>query len=65
MTKKIKELFIHKKIPAGERNALPFVCDSSGILYVPKTVVCDRHKKAGASENNKLRIFIYYSGTPS
>lgn len=65
MTKKIKELFIHKKIPAGERNALPFVCDSLGILYVPKTAICDRHKKAGASENNKLRIFIYYSGTPS
>ncbi len=65
MTKKVKELFIHKKIPAGERNALPFVCDSSGILYIPKTAVCDRHKKAGASENNKLRIFIYYSGTPS
>ena len=33
-TKSLKKLFIDRKIPASERNALPVVCDEEGILGV-------------------------------
>lgn len=32
--KKLKELFIEKKIPAGKRSRVPLVCDKKGIVWV-------------------------------
>lgn len=57
-TKKIKELFNHKKIPVELRDKLPILCDKSGILYIPRVVTSDTHKKA-VDASEKLRILIY------
>ena len=33
-TKTLKKLFVDKKVPAGQRNAVPVICDEKGILAV-------------------------------
>ncbi len=63
MTKKLKELFSKKKIPAEHRAILPIVCDGYDILFVPRTVLCDTHKRAVNASNARLRIAVY-SKTP-
>lgn len=59
-TKKLKELFIHEKIPADLRNLLPIVCDSEEILYIPGIAIADKCK---IGEKN-VRIIIYSKTTP-
>ena len=34
ITRKLKKLFNDKKIPTSERNKLPIICDSKGIVWV-------------------------------
>lgn len=54
-TKKLKELFIHKKISAEIRALLPLVCDSEDILYVPGVALADKC----INDNKNTRITIY------
>ena len=35
MTRKLKKLFNDKKIPKNERDLIPVICDSKGIIWVP------------------------------
>ena len=55
-TKKIKELFIHNKIPAETRALLPLVCDSEEILYVPGVALAD--KCINDKRNTRITIYL-------
>lgn len=54
-TKKLKEMFIHKKIPAEMRALIPLVCDSEEILYVPGVALADKC----INNNRNTRITVY------
>ena len=59
MTKKLKELLIHKKIPAEVRASLPLVCDGETIVFVPRTALCDVHKRASAAPSPLIKLLVY------
>lgn len=56
MTKKVKSLLNHSKIPKELRSVLPFLCDDTGILFIPSVA-----KKDGVNvntENKADKIYI-------
>ena len=61
MTRKLKELFTKKKIPAQLRGILPIVCTADGceILFVPRTALSDAHSRALCTSADLCRISIY------
>ena len=61
MTKKVKEMLNHKKIPVEVRNTLPFICDQSGVLYVTRAALCDAHRQAVGSAHSVLRLLIFHA----
>ena len=63
MNKKIKALFTQNKTSADLRNRLPFLCDDSGIIIVPKICISDTIKTKTLIENNILYIYIYSQTT--
>lgn len=60
MSKKLKELFNHRKIPTEIRCLLPIICLGEDIIYVPGTKTLNDSVKKG---KHHIRIFIY-STTP-
>ncbi len=58
-TKKLKELFIHSKIPTESRCKIPLICDCEEILYVPGVALSDNCK----SEKSNIRILVYLKTT--
>ena len=46
MTKSVKKLLNEKRIPLEQRDTLAFLCDDSGILWIPGLAVCDMHRPA-------------------
>ena len=63
MNKKVKEILSHKKIPVGERDVLPIICDGENVIYVTGSAICDLHRRAVSSEGKKLKILIYRKRT--
>ena len=63
MTKKIKDILNHRKIPHDIRNALPFICDETGIICIPGICKNDDHKYTSIKEDNQLYIYIYARAT--
>lgn len=59
MHKTVKSLFNEKQISQNIRGLVPFVCDDTGILFVPNVAVNDRHRQNGILPENRLRINIY------
>lgn len=62
MTRKLKELFNKKKIPAELRAVLPIVCGEGGepVYYVPRTALSDVHARVLSNPAERLcRIRIY------
>ena len=62
MTHKLKKVFNDRNIPTSERDLIPVVCDTYGILVVPGMSVRDG-AKSDNSINNTPITFAY--GTPS
>ncbi|HPE96259.1 MAG TPA: tRNA lysidine(34) synthetase TilS [Bacillota bacterium] len=58
ITRSIKKSFIDKKIPRCERDAVPLICDSNGIIYVPYIGLADRVKPDRGSKTKKISIYI-------
>ena len=58
MTHKLKKVFNDRNIPASERDLIPVVCDSQGILVVPGMSVRDG-AKSDISINNTPITFAY------
>ncbi len=53
MTRKVKKLFVEKKLTNAEKAVLPILCDTSGIVWVPFFPVRDdvSAAKKGCGEN--------------
>lgn len=58
MTHKLKKVFNDRNIPASQRDLIPVVCDSEGILVVPGMSVRDG-AKSDTSINNTPITFAY------
>lgn len=56
MKRKLKKLFNDKKIPLSERESLPILCDSKGIVWVPGFGVRDD----GGCDRNALNAVFFY-----
>ena len=56
---KLKKIFNDKKIPLGERNKIPVVCDSQGIVWVMGFGVRDDEP----SDKTKLWLTVYKKST--
>ena len=56
MRRKLKKLFNDKKIPLSERESLPILCDSKGIVWVPGFAVRDD----GGCDSNALNAVFFY-----
>ena len=56
MTKKVKKMLNEAKIPVGERDLLPMLCDKSGIVWIPHFSVRDD----ALPENEMDTAYIYY-----
>ena len=52
-TKRIKKLFIDRKIPAGCRESVPMIADDGGILMIPEL---NLHRICRETPNCKIRI---------
>ena len=63
MTKKVKDLMNHSKIPAEIKPPLPFICDGSGIILIPGVVKSDSHKSGCINDENKLYVYIFTQTT--
>ena len=61
MTRRVKKLYQQKKISPSERDAIPVICDSDGILWIPGIAVRDGIK-AVSSEENITELF-YLTGS--
>ncbi len=55
VTHKLKKLFSDAKIPLSERDHIPVVCDSAGILWVPHFGV----REDGGEKDKRDMTFIY------
>lgn len=58
MTRRVKKLYQQKKISLSERDAIPVICDSDGILWIPGIAVRDGIK-AESSEENITELFYF------
>ncbi len=50
MTRSIKKLFQEAKIPAGNRDQIPLICDEKGIVWIPFIGLCDRVRYTDTGE---------------
>ena len=61
MTRSVKKLLNAAGIPVTERNRLPFVCDESGILWIPGVGTSDKASVEDRDINNIIHIW-YFKG---
>ncbi|MBR2387814.1 MAG: tRNA lysidine(34) synthetase TilS [Clostridia bacterium] len=62
MHKSVKKLMCDKKIPPDERDRIPLLCDSDGVVAIPYVGVRDsaNPKKCGSGENLEKKSIIFY-----
>lgn len=59
MTKSLKKLYNSRKLGVRQRNLLPLICDSEGIVWIPGFAPCDRVK---SGREDKDILYIGYKG---
>lgn len=59
ITRKLKKLFLEKKIPQSQRSRIPVICDSNGIVWVPGFRVRDGLLPQKGKKS--LYITVYYN----
>ena len=57
ITRKVKKLFIDKKIPLEKRSEIPILCDDSGIVWIPGFGVRSDRQKNDACEQKWVTIY--------
>ncbi len=57
MTKKVKKLLCDSGIPVRERDTLPFITDSEGIVWIPSVAIRDNAKNKKETER---KLYIGY-----
>lgn len=57
ITKKVKKMLNEAKIPLSQRDALPFLCDNSGIIWIPGFPV--RDDMIPSKEDDRLHIYYF------
>lgn len=60
MTKSLKKLYNSRKLSVRQRNLLPLICDSEGIVWIPGFAPCDRARNGNAEDTNI--VYIGYKG---
>ncbi len=58
MTRKLKKLFNDAKLSQEEKQTIPVICDSDGILWVPGFSVRDSQKTN--TNNETIELYAYY-----
>ncbi len=59
-TKRLKKVFNDRNIPRHERDRIPIICDSEGILWIPGLGVRD-HELNSSEKQDKVRITLNYN----
>ena len=58
-TKKIKSIFIDKKIPQKDRNLIPLLADGNHIMWILGSRISEAYK---ISESTKTMLIVYLFG---
>lgn len=61
MNRSVKKLLCEKKVPLEERGLLPFVCDGSGLLWIPGIAVRDGAEAPKDTEEKNKLFYVFYA----